>query len=444
MKRALFGLLLVLAMGAAAGTSDSGGDTGGSDGGGSSGGEVTNITLWQGFGAKDVDNNGVPNYEAQSIRQLIDEFNSSHPDIHVEDVFAGSNDKVLQKLTVALQGGEAPDITYQYGSSLPQLAQAPGIIDLTDVVADSAWNWDDFVEGARTAATFDGRVLGVPALIDNLAIIYNKDLFDAAGVDYPTADWTWDDFRTAAKALTDPAKKQFGFAFPASADEDTVWHYDAMLWEAGGDILTPDNSAAAFNSPAGLQALTTLRDMSVTDGSVYNDLQNAKIDDLFNSGKIGMVISGPWALPGYPDINYGTEIMPSYDGSNHQTIAGPDMWIAFDNGEARKAGTLEFLQWFTAQEQVLKDSMLTGHLPTRTSVLSDPGFADFGTKFPGVDTFAENLANVVKARPVLATYPQISEAMGQMVVAVMLGDKEPQQALDDAEQAVNDALALPA
>ena len=88
--------------------------------------------------------------------------------------------------------------------------------------------------------------------------------------------------------------------------------------------------------------------------------------------------------------------------------------------------------------------MLTGHLPTRTSVLSDPGFADFGTKFPGVDTFAENLANVVKARPVLATYPQISEAMGQMVVAVMLGDKEPQQALDDAEQAVNDALALPA
>ena len=444
MKRALFGLLLVLAMVAAACTSDSGGDTGGSDGGGSSDGGVTNITLWQGFGAKDVDNNGVPNYEAQSIRQLIDEFNSSHPDIHVEDVFAGSNDKVLQKLTVALQGGEAPDITYQYGSSLPQLAQAPGIIDLTDVVADSAWNWDDFVEGARTAATFDGRVLGVPALIDNLAIIYNKDLFDAAGVDYPTADWTWDDFRAAAKALTDPAKKQFGFAFPASADEDTVWHYDAMLWEAGGDILTPDNSAAAFNSPAGLQALTTLRDMSVTDGSVYNDLQNAKIDDLFNSGKIGMVISGPWALPGYPDVNYGTEIMPSYDGSNHQTIAGPDMWIAFDNGEARKAGTLEFLQWFTAQEQVLKDSMLTGHLPTRTSVLSDPGFADFGTKFPGVDTFAENLANVVKARPVLATYPQISEAMGQMVVAVMLGDKEPQQALDDAEQAVNDALALPA
>jgi multiple sugar transport system substrate-binding protein len=441
MKRALLGLSLVLALVAAACTSDSG-DGGG--GGGGSSNAVTNITLWQGFGAKDVDNNGVPNYEAQSIRELIDEFNSSHSDIHVDDVFAGSNDKVLQKLTVALQGGEAPDISYQYGSSLPQLAQAPGIVDLTQTVEDPSWSWDDFVEGARTAATFEDRVLGVPALIDNLAIIYNKDLFDAAGVDYPTADWTWDDFRAAAKALTDPSKKQFGFAFPASADEDTVWHYDAMLWEAGGDILTPDNSAAAFNSPAGLQALTTLRDLSVTDQSVFNDLQNAKIDDLFNSGKIGMVISGPWALPGYPDVNYGTEIMPSYDGSNHETIAGPDMWVAFDNGADRKAATLEFLQWFTAKEQVLKDSMLTGHLPTRTSVLSDPGFAGFGKKFPGVDVFADNLANVHKARPVLATYPGISEAMGAMVVAVMLGDKEPQQALDEAEQQVNDALALPA
>jgi multiple sugar transport system substrate-binding protein len=77
-------------------------------------------------------------------------------------------------------------------------------------------------------------------------------------------------------------------------------------------------------------------------------------------------------------------------------------------------------------------------------VLSDPGFAGFGKKFPGVDVFADNLANVHKARPVLATYPGISEAMGAMVVAVMLGDKEPQQALDEAEQQVNDALALPA
>ena len=126
--------------------------------------------------------------------------------IHVTLDYIGSNDHAFEKLTVALQGGLQPDITYQYGTSMAALATAPGIMDLTDRVQDPAFNWDDFSEGARAAATVDGQVYGIPALIDNLAIVYNKDLFEAAGVDEPTADWTWDDFRAAAKALTDPVE----------------------------------------------------------------------------------------------------------------------------------------------------------------------------------------------------------------------------------------------
>ena len=206
---------------------------------------------------------------------------------------------------------------------------------------------------------------GIPALIDNLAIVYNKDLFQQAGIDPPSAKWTWDDFAAAAKALTDPSKQQYGFAFPIDASEDTVWHYDAMLWEAGGDILNADNTQAAFNSDAGVQALTTLQQMAVTDKSIYLDQQNTgKIDTLFNSGKIAMDVTGPWALSGYPDINYGVQIMPSYPGGSHATIAGPDMWVMFDNNGHGEAAW-QFMQWLTAAEQVKADSMESGHLPIR-------------------------------------------------------------------------------
>jgi len=442
-RRSLFVLLTVMALIAAACSGGDDGATDASDSGGS-GGEPVQITLWHGYGEPGV-RNGVENYEADSMQQLIDEFNQTHPDIVVDNVFCCSNDNALQKVTVALQGGQQPDITYQYGTSLPQLSNTPGIMDLTDRVAEPDFGWDDFFPGAQAASTVDGRVLGIPALIDNLAIVYNKQLFEEANIDPPTADWTWEDFRTAAKALTDPATKQYGFAFPADASEDTVWHYDAMLWEAGGDILNADNTEAAFNSEAGLTAMNTLRDMAVTDQSVYLDPQNTKIDDLFNTGKVGMVITGPWALSGYPDIDYGVQVMPSYDGSNHETIAGPDMWVLFDNGEERAAAAWEFISWLTAAQQVQKDSMLTGHLPTRQSVLDTPGFTeDFGKKFPGNDVFAENLANVKKARPVLASYDQISQAMGQAIVAVLLGEKDPQQALDEASSTVNGILAVPA
>ncbi len=90
----------------------------------------------------------------------------------------------------------------------PQLVAARRASSTSPTASPSPTSdWDDFFPGAQAAATVDGRVLGVPALIDNLAIVYNKELFDEADIDPPTADWTWEDFRAAAKALTDPANE---------------------------------------------------------------------------------------------------------------------------------------------------------------------------------------------------------------------------------------------
>ena len=420
--------------------------SGGSGPSGSSSGGVVNITLWQGYGLPGVAlPGGVPNYEANSLDRLINQFNQTHANIHVEDHYCCTNDDILKKVTVALQGGQEPDISYQYGTSMAQIAQASSVLDLTQRVADPAFKWDDFFPGERAAATVEGKVLGVPALVDNLAIVYNKALFDKAGVAYPTAGWTWDDFRSAATKLTDPATKQFGWAFPVDATEDTTWHYDAMLWEANGDILNADNTQAAFNSGAGVTALNALHDMAVTDKSVYLDIQNTgQIAARFNSGRIGMVVTGPWDLSSFPDVNYGVQIMPQFPGGSHQTISGPDMWVLFNKSDARAQAAWEFIQWFTATEQQQADSMATGHLPTRASVLALPGFTGaFGKKFKGNDVFAANLANVTKARPVLSTYEQISQAMADAVVAVMLGQKDAKAALDDAAAKVNGILAGP-
>jgi len=439
MKRTMFALLATFAVLGVACTG------GGSDepSGGSSGG-VTEITLWHGYGiAGKPLPGGVVNYEAKAMDDLITEFNATHPEIKVNNVYCCTNDKALEKLTVALQGDQQPDITYQFGTSLPQIANVPNVMDLTERVKDAGFGWDDFFPGARAASTVDGRVLGIPALIDDLAIVYNKQLFKDAGVAEPTAEWTWDDFRAAAKALTDPAEKRFGWAYPVDASEDTVWHYDAMLWEAGGDILNPDNTQAVFNEAPGVTALTMLRDMAVTDQSVYLDPQNTgKIEDLFNSGSIGMLVTGPWDLSSFPDVDYGVQIMPSFPGGNHDTISGPDMWVLFDNGQQQADASWEFVTWMTQKGQIQQDAMTSGHLPTKASVLTIPGFTKaFNDKYPGNGLFAENLNNVNKARPVLAAYDQISKAMGDAIAAVLLGEKEPQAALDEAAQQVNDILA---
>ena len=90
--------------------------------------------------------------------------------------------------------------------------------------------------------------LDAATLVDDLSLVYNKKLFDQAGLSYPTDEWSWDDFRTAARKLTNASTHTYGWAYVNDGSEDTVWRFWALLWQAGGNILTPDGKKAAFDS----------------------------------------------------------------------------------------------------------------------------------------------------------------------------------------------------
>ena len=247
---------------------------------------------------------------------------------------------------------------------------------------DPAFGWNDFFPAVRLAATVNGKVLGVPALVDNLALVYNKTLFDQAGVPYPTAQWTWNDFRAAAKKLTNPSTKQFGWAYVNDGSEDTVWRYLALLWQAGGDMLTPDNSKAAFDSPAGLKAMTLLYDMANQDHSIYLDSGNGNYLNLFNAGKIAMLYTGPWDISSInKGVRFGVQILPG--DVSHATIAGPDNYVVLNNGADRVNGAWQFIKWFTAPQQHLQFAIATGDLPLSSAETKLPGVSDLPQEVPG-------------------------------------------------------------
>ena len=162
-------------------------------GGGSDSGGSTSIVVTHGY----------TDAEATAIKAAADEWNALHPDEKVSLQFNGGNDSALQKVVAGFTAGNYPDVSYQYGSSAAQLVKQPKLVDLTDRVTAPSVDWNDFYPSAREASTVDGKVVGVPALIDNLSLVYNKKLFAQAGVAPPTNDWTWQDFRDAAKKLTD-------------------------------------------------------------------------------------------------------------------------------------------------------------------------------------------------------------------------------------------------
>jgi multiple sugar transport system substrate-binding protein len=318
------------------------------------------------------------------------------------------------------------------------------VVTLNDVVKSKSVNWNDFWVGERDVATVNGRVIGMPALVDNLAVVYNKKLFAQAHLPLPGPNWTWSQFEADAKKLTIPSVKQFGTAYVTPGSEDTVWHWEALLWEAGGRVLDTGNTKAAFDSQAGLTALDALRTMAVTDKSMYLDPTDSAYANLFNSGKIGMLVTGPWDLSAFPNIQYGVQIMPSFPGTagGHQTISGPDNWVVFNNGASRVKTAENFLLWLTAPSQDKFFTLKTGNLPTRQSTASSPGYqSQMDASLPDVSAFISNLGNVKLARPQIASYPQVSQVIGNMIVGVLLGKQQPKAALDAAAAKVNQILA---
>jgi multiple sugar transport system substrate-binding protein len=417
MKKASL-LCIALALTIAAGCGGSGSDSG------------KDVVLWH----------GNADTERVALNAAVAKFNATKPGFKVNARYAGSSDNALQKVLTAITASNYPDVVYLYGSWAPNIAKSPKLAPVNDLTKDPSFEWDDFYPAERKAVTVGGKIVGVPALQDDLALVYNKQLFADAGIPEPTADWTWDDFRDAAKRLTDSGEKRYGWAYVADGTEDTVWRFIASLWQAGGDILTPDGKHAAFNSAAGVKAGELLRQMSVDDKSVYLDQGDQKYIQLFNSGKIGMLWTGPWDLSLInKGVKYGVQILPG--DVTHASISGPDMWTVLDRGPNHVKSSFEFLKWFTSPKVHMQYALATGVLPIRESETKLPEYRQYQERYPAAQVFVDNLNNVTKSRPPIPEYPEISKALGQAVQAILLGKEEPKAALDTAAEQADTALA---
>ncbi|MEV8635372.1 ABC transporter substrate-binding protein [Streptosporangium sp. NPDC051023] len=394
------------------------------------------ITVWHG----QEDNS------AKAIEKLVTRFNETHKDVRVRVESGGATaDGMLPKITAALTSDAYPDIAYLYGSWAPNVARNPKVADLSEYVKTPEAGWSDFWANEREAVTVQGKVIGFPAVVDNMVVLYNKKLLAKAGVEPPKPDWTWADFRAKAKQATNAADGVFGTTWPISGGEEAVWGLWPMLWQAGGDILAPDQKKAVFNSPAGQQSLELLRAMAVDDKSVYLDSSPAeKGQKLFESGRLGFFLSGPWVLSDLQSakVDYGVAQLPGTNG-NHETVSGPDNWVVFKHDERRVKAATTFLSWLTSAEQELEWMTATGSLPIRESITKLPGYQDYLKKYPGIEVISANLANAKRVRPATTKYPRVSSFVADAIAQTLLGKSDAKAALDEAAAKSDAALAVP-
>jgi multiple sugar transport system substrate-binding protein len=226
-----------------------------------------------------------------AVEQQIAAFKELHPNITVEPQVVPWDD-YWTKLQTGVAGGSTYDVFWMNADGLPVYASQGALVSIQGLVDDGSIDADAYPESLRNIYTFEDTVYGIPRDFDTIALFYNKDLFDAGGVEYPTANWTWDDLRSAAEKLTTEDGSQWGYASSLGGQQN----YFNLIKQNGGEILNAEQTESLLSEPAACEALQFAGDF-IADGlspSVAVMQANDPHDLLFPAGVIAMIPGGSW------------------------------------------------------------------------------------------------------------------------------------------------------
>lgn len=228
-----------------------------------------------------------------AMEQIVAAFEKENQNVNV-DLQVTPNKEYWTKLQTSVSGGSGPDVFWMNGPRF-QLYAANGVIAPLDSAGIDAANYP---QSLVDLYTYDGKLYGAPKDFDTVGLWYNKELFDAADVAYPTADWTWDDLKSAAEKLTDPAKGQWGIAASQYGQEN---FYDSIA-QAGGEVINAEGTQSGYGSAEALKGVELWTDIIAAGSSpTAQQMTDTSPVDFFQSGKVAMYQDGSWAPRMYAD-----------------------------------------------------------------------------------------------------------------------------------------------
>jgi multiple sugar transport system substrate-binding protein len=223
-----------------------------------------------------------------TMQALIDAFQKENPKIHVTlqvNPFAD----YWTKLQVAAQGGTAPDAFWMLGDRFQVYASGNQLLPLDDAIKAANVDMSVYPKPLVDLFNYKGHQYGLPKDFDTIGLWYNKSLFDAAGVAYPTDKWSWKDVQDAAAKLTNKTTGVYGIAAPQNRQEG---FYNTVA-QAGGSIISSNGKKSGYSDPKTQAGLQYWADF-VKNGESPTPAQFADTEAVaqFENGKVAMYYGG--------------------------------------------------------------------------------------------------------------------------------------------------------
>lgn len=360
---------------------------GGSGSGGSDSGK-TKIRFATWDVAEDVDKQ----------QELVDKFNEEHDDIEVTLEAYGSDFDT--KISAGMGSGDTPDVMYMWNYP----AYYDGLEPLDDYIAEEGDEYkSNFYDTLWDYNMMDGSTYGIPVGFTTHCLFYNKDIFDEAGVEYPTEDWTWDDLQEAAKTISEKTDAM-GFSFQMKPDP---YDFEMYLWSNGSAYCNEDGEMdGSLNSDASKEAFQMFQDM---EEEGYATATEGDGTDEFRAGSTAMYVYGSWSINTLNEdgVNYGVTTIPAFADAGQDSVSIlSSSGLSMSKDSEHKDAAWEFIKYWTNEE--CNKARIGTELPVLNTVVEFEGIMD-QEEYAPFYTMLEQSSGHTPASFLMDSWSEVSE-----------------------------------
>ncbi|HIW32141.1 MAG TPA: ABC transporter substrate-binding protein [Candidatus Paenibacillus intestinavium] len=386
-----------------------------------------------------------------AVTQLVTDFNASQSNIIVEEIYQGSYDESLNKMKASMDSKTGPSLIQVYEIGSRFMIDSKSTTPIQKFVDAEGFDMSQLEENITNYYTFDGQLHSMPFNTSNAILYYNKDLFEAAGLDPEKAPATFEEVKEYAEKLT--VNGQAGASFAIYG-----WFMEQFFANQGSDYLNNGNgrSAAAteslLNNEVGLQTLTWWKEL-VDSGNVLN-LGRASADTkkAFLAGQIAMTLDSTASLRGMVDaaegqFEIGTGFLPKAEGAADGGIivGGASLWIMNNKSDEEQQAAWEFIKYLAKPETQAYWNVNTGYFPITKKAYDQQLIIDNLAKYPQFQTAIDQLhaskPSTASNGAVMGVFPEARQIVEGAIEEALTGIKEPQAALDSAAKAITDKIS---
>ncbi|HEY3558976.1 MAG TPA: sugar ABC transporter substrate-binding protein [Kribbella sp.] len=254
-----------------------------------------------------------------SEEQIVHDFEQANPGVTVQ-IQVTPWDQYWQKLKAAASGGEAPDVMWMNAPNFQLYASNGVLLPLSKYIAQDKVDMGVFAKAVTDSFVLNGEQYGMPRDNTTIGLWYNKSLFDAAGVKYPTDSWTWADAQAAAAKLTNKKTGVYGIA----ANLNSQSNFYNTIAQAGGQVISPDGRHSGYDSPAAVEGIKYWTDFIAAGHSPsLRQMTDTDPVQMFESGKVAMMYGGNWLAGTFAKVDtakkFDVAALPS--GKKRATIS---------------------------------------------------------------------------------------------------------------------------